>query len=470
MPVQIFRGSKEADITGLCSHSKRVAPGNLFIAKRGYSDDGSKYIDEAIAHGATAILCDMANPLLKGVVQIIHPDPVSIEGELAARYYGHPSISLFTVGITGTNGKTTTSYLIKHLLDNLGFPCGLIGTVEYLIGKSSYSADRTTPDVITNHKMLREMCLAKEKAAVMEVTSHALAQNRVDKIAFDAAVFTNLTQDHLDYHQTMENYAEMKSRLFTSLSAGKVAVVNRESPYTPMILKGCRAKVLTYGFTPEADLWAANISLSEKGTRFEVTFKGERVAFNWGHVGRHNVENCLAALGVCLSQGISLSSLAPLISAAPSVPGRLERVSSYPIFVDYAHTPDALKNVLQTLQQLKKGRLIALIGCGGDRDRGKRQQMGAVAEQEADFALITSDNPRSEDPMQICKEIAAGFCAKNYLIEPDRRAAIKKALEMRKPEDLILIAGKGHETYQIFAHHRIPFDDRKVVLEIIQSK
>ncbi len=469
IPIQIFKGSKEVEVTGLCAHSRRVAPGSLFIAKRGYSDDGSKYIEEAIAHGAVAVLCDMANPFLKGVVQIIHPDPASIEGELAARYYGHPSEALFTVGITGTNGKTTISYLIKHLLDHLDRPSGLIGTVEYLIGKNSYVAELTTPDVITNHKMLREMCQAGDKAAVMEVTSHALAQNRVDLIGFDVALFTNLTQEQRDYHETMESYAEMKSRLFSSLAADKMAVINRDSPWAERMVKQCGAKVLTYGFTAEADIWVDNLQFSDRETTFSVTFQGETIPFCWKHVGRFNVENCLGALGVCLSQGIALSSLAPLVSSFLPIAGRLERVSSYPIFVDFAHTPDALKNVLRTLRECNKGRLIALFGCGGDRDREKRKEMGAIAEKEADFSIITSDNPRSEDPMQICQEIVAGFRLKNYLVEPDRRAAIKKAIEMRKPEDLILIAGKGHEAYQIFSHQRIPFDDKQVVLETIQS-
>lgn len=467
--LELYRGSREIEITGLCSNSKRVAPGNLFIAKNGLTTDGSQYIEEAVDSGAVAVLSDMGNPFLKEVVQLVHPDPGAIEGVLASTYYDHPSKELFTVGITGTNGKTTVAYIVKHLLDNLALPAGLIGTIEYLIGESSYDAEHTTPDVITNHKMLKEMVRAGCKAAVMEVTSHGLAQRRVDQIEFDVAVFTNLTQDHLDYHKTLEGYAEVKSQLFASLSEDKHAVINIDTPFSAVMTQKCRAKVLTYGLSPDADLHADQIKLTKSGTEFQLTYQGQRFSFSGPLIGRFNVLNCLAAVGVCLSYGIPLEALPPHVATFPSVPGRLERVEEHAIFVDFAHTPDALQNVLETLQEIKTGRLITLFGCGGDRDSEKRPQMAAVAEKFSDFTIVTSDNPRSEEPLSICEQIASGFSSQNHLIEPDRRRAIEKAIEMKAEDDLILIAGKGHEAYQIFSHQRVPFDDRKVSLDAIKT-
>ncbi len=467
--LELYRGSREIEITGLCSNSKRVAPGNLFIAKKGLTCDGSQYIEEAIESGAVAILSDMGNPFLKDVVQLVHPDPGAIEGVLASAYYNHPSRELFTVGITGTNGKTTVAYIVKHLLDNLALSSGLISTIEYLIGESRYDAEHTTPDVITNHKMLKEMVRAGCKAAVMEVTSHGLVQRRVDQIEYDVAVFTNLTQDHLDYHQTLDNYAEAKSQLFASLSEDKHAVINIDSPYSTKMVEKCRAKLLTYGLSPDADLFADQIKLTKSGTEFQITYQGQRLSFSWPLIGRFNILNCLAAVGVCLSYGIPLEALPSHVASFPSVPGRLERVEEHAIFVDFAHTPDALQNVLQTLQEVTTGRVITLFGCGGDRDSEKRPQMAFVAEKFSDFTIVTSDNPRSEEPLAICQQIALGFRSQNHLIEPDRRRAIEKAIEMKGEEDLILIAGKGHEAYQIFSHQRVPFDDRKVSLESIET-
>ncbi len=479
IPIHEIKGNKEVEITGICSNSKRVAPGNLFIAKKGTVDDGAQYIPEAIAAGAVAILTDIYDPTIKTATQIIHSDVAAIEGLIAAHYYQFASDELFMVGITGTNGKTTTSFLVKHLLDHLGVPCGLIGTIEYIIGQMRYQATRTTPDVTTNHKMLREMVHHGCQAAVMEVTSHALEQRRVENIDFDVAIFTNLTLDHLDYHHTMENYCAAKNKLFRSLKKEKAkrnptAVVNIDTPWLPKIIEGCQAGILTYGIESEAQVRAKDILLTSSGTTFTVTYQNQSVQCRWPLVGRFNVYNCLAAISVGLLRHEPLEKIVKIMETFPSVPGRLEGVPNplgLKIYVDFAHSDDALANVLDCLREFKKGRLITIFGCGGDRDQSKRPKMAQVSEELSDLTIVTSDNPRSEDPEAICRQILQGFKKKgSYHVELDRRKAIEKAVELATPDDIILIAGKGHETYQIFAHKTIEFDDRKVAAQICHHK
>jgi UDP-N-acetylmuramoyl-L-alanyl-D-glutamate--2,6-diaminopimelate ligase len=475
IPVQMVKGTKEVEITGICSNSKLVSPGNLFIAKKGFTHNGAQFIADAVAAGAAAVLTDIYDPFLQDVVQVIHSDIPGIEAELAAEYYRHPSQDLFTVGITGTNGKTTCSYLIKHLMDGMGKQSGLIGTIECIVGKNYLPSTLTTPDVITNHKLLHEMASNHCQAAVMEVSSHALDQGRVKEIDFDVAVFTNLTLDHLDYHKTMEEYAAAKAKLFSSLTNAlsngkkkdkKCAVVNADSPWVEVIVKDCKEKILTYGIDKKADVWASGIELFSKGTSFIVNYQNEKKRFVSGLIGRFNVYNCLAAIAVGIGQNIPLNQILEILSTFKAAPGRLEKVANsrgLNIFVDYAHTDDALKNVLETLKEIKSSRLITVFGCGGNRDHSKRPKMAEIAEMLSDFTIVTSDNPRNEDPESIIKQIVAGFKeAKHYIVELDRGEAIKKAVKMAQGEDIILIAGKGHETYQIFAHQTIGFDDREV--------
>lgn len=465
----LIKGSKELEVTGICSNSKFAAPGNLFIAKKGLVDDGVNFISEAIQAGAIAILTDMYDPSLKNVTQVIHPRPAHIEGEITARYYQNPSDELFMVGITGTNGKTTTSYLIKYLFDQLdkSNPAGLIGTIEYLVGNHRHQATRTTPDVVTNHKMLREMCHQGCKSCIMEVTSHALDQGRVNHIHFDVAVFTNLTLDHLDYHKSMEDYCNAKNKLFSSLQTH--AVVNKDSPWTEKIIKGSKAKILTYGLNKPADLYATDIKLSSDGTIFTLHYQEKEIICNIPLVGRFNVYNCLAATAVCLLKGHPLEKIIRLLPSLPAVSGRLEPVKNtlgLKILVDFAHTGDALENVLECLSEFKTQKIITVFGCGGDRDSTKRPKMARVAEKYSDLCIVTSDNPRSEDPQKIIDDIIKGFESTHYIIEPDRKAAIELAIQKANPGDILLIAGKGHETYQIFAHKTIEFDDRKVAKEL----
>ncbi len=464
--LELIKGSKDVVITGITSHSKKVAPGNLFIAKKGMTHNGSSFIAEALNGGAVCLLTDMYDPFLKGMSQIVSPNIEEIEALVASRFYGHPTKKLFLVGVTGTNGKTTSTYMIKHLLDALNASSGLIGTVEWIVGKQHLPSSHTTPDLMTNYKLFHDMVQNGCKAATMEVSSHALVQGRVRGIEFDVAIFTNLTLDHLDYHGTIEHYAAAKAKLFSQC---KVAVINQDSPWASFMIEKCSSKVLTYGITSSSDVQALDIKLKADGTEFTVSYNQEKVLFKTSLIGRFNVYNALGAIAVCLAKGISLQKIASLLSSFKSVQGRLERVENTKgihVFVDYAHTDDALSNVLLTLKEFAQGRLITVFGCGGDRDQAKRPKMGSVAEALSDYVIVTSDNPRTEDPLQIIKQILVGIKnPKHILVEPDRAEAIKKALRAAKPGDIVLIAGKGHETYQIFSDATLPFDDREIVRE-----
>ncbi|MBA2726958.1 MAG: UDP-N-acetylmuramoyl-L-alanyl-D-glutamate--2,6-diaminopimelate ligase [Parachlamydiaceae bacterium] len=482
IPSIVLKGSKEVEISGICANSKRVAPGNLFIAKRGQKYDGSQYISDAIAAGALAIATDIFDPSLKDIAQLIHPNVAEIESLLAANYYQHPSQEMFLVGITGTNGKTTTSYLVKRLLDEINGLCGLVGGVEYIVGNNRHPSEYTTPDICTNQKMLREMSLQGCKSAVMEVSSHALDQKRVSLIDFDRAIFTNLNSEHLDYHLTMENYAAAKQKLFLSLESHqkkiypedtKAAILNIDDPWFAEMIKGCRAKIFTFGFNPSADLYASELKLSSDTSHFKLHFQQQSIYCSLPLIGRHNVYNYMAAIAVGLTLNQSLEKCVQILQSVNCIQGRLEKVTNslgLNIYVDFAHKTDALLNVLTCLQELKKGRIITVFGCGGDRDRTKRKHMAKVSEQLSDFTFVTSDNPRFEVPELICQEIAEGFSnQKCYCIQVDREKAIRMALELASKDDIVLIAGKGHEAYQIFAHKTIEFDDRKVASEVCQS-
>ncbi|QVL57427.1 MAG: UDP-N-acetylmuramoyl-L-alanyl-D-glutamate--2,6-diaminopimelate ligase [Simkaniaceae bacterium] len=446
------KGSREIEVTGISSHSQFIAPGSLFIAKKGKTFDGSEFIPKAIETGAVAVLTDFFNPFLQGIVQIITPNVNKLEALLAKRYYETERHPLYLVGITGTNGKTTTAYLIHHLLANFG----LMGTIETIIGKQRFNAQLTTADVVTNHKTLREMTDQGLKGVVMEVTSHALDQNRVGEIQFDMGIFTNLSQDHLDYHGTMDEYFKAKLKLFENC---KEKIYNIDDPRAKAMQGG-----VTFGIHSTADLQAKNIHFSLEGTTFDLQYNGKTTPIKTSLIGEYNVYNVLAALAVGLKKGERLSILQKRLTTFPGVPGRLERIENskgFHLFVDFAHTPEALSKVLETLHALKTGRIITIFGCGGERDQDKRPKMGAAAEKYSDQLIITSDNPRSEEPEVICREIAAGL-SKEAIIEVDRKAAIERGIFMAKENDLVLIAGRGHEPFQKIKGRLLPFDDRDV--------
>lgn len=479
-----IRPFKDVEISGITSNSKLVLPNSLFIAKRGIKNDGSSFIPEAILNGAAVIVTDVFDPTLSKVVQIISPNVNELEAIFAARYYGMPSQDLWMVGVTGTCGKTTTTYAIKHVLESSQIPCGMIGTIEYMVGKKSYSATHTTPDVCANHKLLKEMQYEGCRACVMEVTSHALQQARVAEIEFDLAVFTNLTHEHLDYHKTMDDYFLAKSKLFSNLKVRKdskkahvekIALINADDARKEKFIVATHkdARIVTYGIQKQCDIQAQNIQFGLNGTYFTVSFKEKKVDFFWPLVGRFNVYNALACIGACFIKGLSLEEIAIRLKTFQTAPGRLDAVQnrlSIQIFVDYAHKPEALKNVLETLKEIAKKKIIVLFGCGGDRDREKRPIMGQIAERYADEVIITSDNPRSEDPQKIIQEILSGCThAERAHVVADRRSAIYKAIELAEPEDIVLIAGKGHETKQLFSHICIEFDDKKIAHECAEE-
>jgi UDP-N-acetylmuramoyl-L-alanyl-D-glutamate--2,6-diaminopimelate ligase len=472
LPEIAVKGSKEIEITGISSNSKTVAPGNLFIAKKGVSRDGAQYIAEAIQAGASAVLTDLFDPFLPShVTQILDSDIRKVEAKLAAAYYDFPSQHLFLAGVTGTNGKTTSSFLIRHILSTEEHPCGLIGTIEWDLGRKIQPALYTTPDVITNHRLLREMLKEGCVAAAMEVSSHALDQGRVEGLKFDAAVFTNLTQDHLDYHKTMEQYGLAKAKLFSMLTTESFAILNRDSPSWELMRKDCKAEVFTYGVNHPCDLRAEEIELKADGTHFNLHHFGRKTKISSPLFGHFNVYNVLAAIGVALCYGLEIEEIQKKLSCFSQVPGRLEKIPNGKdlfVFVDYAHSEDALEKVLRTLREITKKRLLVVFGCGGDRDQGKRPKMGSVATRFADFAVITNDNPRSEDPQAIIEDILKG-CSdpSRYFVEPNRRAAIEKAISLLTPGDFLLIAGKGHERYQIVGSIQHPFDDREVVSSLL---
>jgi UDP-N-acetylmuramoyl-L-alanyl-D-glutamate--2,6-diaminopimelate ligase len=477
IPSVEIKGSKEIEILGLCNNSQFAAPGDLFFAKKGSKLSGNQFIQDAVSAGSVAVATDLFDPFLTRVVQIIHPDIAALEALITERFYGYPSHQLLCIGITGTNGKTTCSYLIKHFLDASGKDAGLIGTIEWVIKDKILPSTLTTPDAITNQKLLHEMTISGCHSVVMEVSSHSLVQKRVGGIDFDIAIFTNLTQDHLDYHETMEEYAAAKSLLFSSLGSSeksqkpypKLAVVNLDSPWLPSLTASLTAPCLTYGIDRKADVRAEEIQLSPQGSSCQICYQDLRLPFHTSLIGKFNIYNCLAAIATGIGLHFELPYILDVLSSFKTVPGRLERIENEQgknIFVDYAHTEDALKNVLEALREITVGRILCVFGCGGNRDRQKRPRMGAIVEQLSDALWVTSDNPRGETAESIIEDVLGGIQdVKKVCVEVDRRKAIEKAIVQMQSDDVLLIAGKGHENYQVFSHHTIHFDDRIVAKE-----
>jgi len=465
-------------IESLSYDSRQVRPGALFFALRGAHDDGSKYVAQAAELGAVAIVSDAASAAC--ALPIIRvPDARAAMADMAAAFHHRPSDRLKVMGVTGTNGKTTTAFLVKHLLDADQRRCGLIGTIKYAIGNREIDAPRTTPESVDLQEMLGQMLAAGSKAVAMEVSSHALVQHRVRAIEFDTAVFTNLTQDHLDFHKTMESYFDAKALLFESLGKQKKkrgrAIINADDRYGHLLLErfGKALPVVTYGLGARADFRATDLRFDATGSSFHLSAKGRSYLVRLPLIGSFNIYNALGALAAVASMGMELRAAVHALGQAPQVPGRLERVPvkrSFQAFVDYAHTDDALRNVLRTLRDLKPRRLITVFGCGGDRDRAKRPLMGAAAEEFSDWSILTSDNPRSEDPLAILADIRKGLKTSRHEEIPDRAEAIRKAVALAGPGDIILIAGKGHETYQEFAGKKLPFDDAATARRAIEEK
>lgn len=479
-PLQVT-GDLDVEISGVHADSRRIKKGGLFVAIRGDQSDGHDFISEAVSAGAGAVICEEVVINSSSVTQIVVKDAQIALAHVASRFHGNPSEKLKVVGVTGTNGKTTTTYLIASIFENANCPTGVLGTLAYRIGHREIPASHTTPPADEMQHLMAQMVNAGCKAAVMEVSSHALVQHRVDDVAWDAGVFTNLTQDHLDYHETMDAYFDAKKILFQRLGDGNKkasAILNLDDPRTSHLREAVRKEstVLTYGLSSEADVHAEKLQQSVEGCRFDLRYKKDRFAISIPLCGVHNVSNSLAAAATAFALGIESSAIRNGLESIKNVPGRLERVvnpmgdGSFSVFVDYAHTDDALRNVLKTLRPLTKGRLITVFGCGGNRDAGKRSLMGRVASEMSDVNIITTDNPRYEDPSVIAQQVVAGFGSrKNFEVILDRHEAIRAALSAAHQKDVVLIAGKGHETYQDVCGTRLAFDDRKIVSEILRE-
>jgi len=493
-PPSAAEGDLNVDVTSLATDSRAVRPGALFFALPGARTDGRRFVSQALERGAVAVAAPDLVGAPTGVPRLAWPSIERSLGEIAARFYDYPSRKLFLLGVTGTNGKTTVTHLLEAIWRHAGFRPGLIGTIYYRLGEQTWPAPFTTPQAIELHRLLAEMAEAGATHVVMEVSSHALALERVSECEWDGALFTNLTRDHLDFHPDMESYFAAKQKLFAELlpRSGKrdrFAVVNSDDPYGRRLIEGTRDRVVTFGHGDDADVAPLEVERSLAGLKGEIRIRDERIPISSSLVGDAHLENILAAAAVAWAQGMPLAAITEGIAECRGIPGRMERVDDgapFAVLVDYAHTPDALERAVRVLRSVAEGRLIVVFGCGGDRDRGKRPLMGEATARIADIVIATSDNPRSEDPLKILHEIERGIVeagldpiqesaarredASGYLVIPDRRRAIHLAIEIARPSDVVLIAGKGHETYQIVGAERHPFDDREEARQSLRER
>lgn len=475
-------GDHHVQVRAVTDDSRSIQPGSVFIAVKGEQVDGHRFISAAMEAGIAGLVSQQ--PVGRLSVPFVRVDDSrKALGLLASRFYGEPSSQIRMIGVTGTNGKTTTTYVCKALLEALGRRVGMIGTVAYQIGAESFAASHTTPGALELQQLLAKMVAGGCAAAVMEVSSHALAQDRVAGCEYDVAVFSNLTQDHLDFHQTMEEYFQAKLRLFTGLTGtnkpNKRAILNVDDPMGQRIKELCPASAWTYALKAKADLRAEQVRLSLGGTTFTASTPAGTFPVESHLVGEHNVYNLLSAIGVALHEGATPNQVREAVGRVTNVPGRFERVmagQAFTVVVDYAHTEDALVRLLTAAEALKTGRIITVFGCGGDRDRGKRPKMGKAAVRYSDVVVLTSDNPRTEDPLSIMQEVETGVAEAlrerphvEYWKVADRREAIQAAVRAARVGDMVLIAGKGHEDYQIVGTQKLHFDDREVAREAIQQ-
>jgi len=469
------KGDRYTDISSLLYDSKQIRPGGVFFAIKGENLNGADFIDEAIERGASCIVSESDFITYKSITKVIVDDVRKSCAVIADNFYQHPSSKIDITGITGTNGKTTILYLISAIMERSGFKCGSIGTISYNIGERRIPAINTTPSAIMTHMFLHDMEKSGIKNCVMEISSHSLIQHRVDRIKFKTAIFTNLSKEHLDYHKDMESYFMAKSQLFCMLKPDGIAIVNYDDEYGKRLIESISKEVITYGMSDGADIKAYDIKTSIKGTHFKVSFNEAVFGIKTQLIGEHNIYNILAAIAYAVSNKIDIETIIQTISLFSGVPGRLERVDTtgcgFEVFIDYAHTDDALSNVLEALKKIAKSRIIVVFGCGGNRDKTKRPRMGKIASEKSDYVIITSDNPRREDPEAILEDIVKGIPKdfNNYKVCLDRKEAIKEAIRMACNDDIVLIAGKGHEKYQIFKDATIPFDDKMLAEELLEA-
>lgn len=479
-----LQGNSRVTLRGLAYHTDYVKPGFVFFCLRGTHVDGHDFISVAVRAGAAAVVVEEDREVV-GAVKIQVPSVRKAMALAAELFYGWPSLRLKLIGVTGTNGKTTTTHLVDDILRAWGKRSALLGTIKYRIGQETIPAMATTPEAPDLQKMLSNMCDQDLDYAVMEVSSHSLEQHRVSGCDFNTAVLTNITEDHLDFHHTFDRYLAAKGKLFAQLGGSfwkgdspRFAVINWDDPHCRYFLHQATAQAVCYGLQEGADIRAREITIQSEGVSYLLDTPWGAESFALKMTGVFSVYNALAATSVALLEGVSLPMIKEVLEKTNGVPGRFERIDlgqDYLVIVDYAHTPDGLENILKTACQFARNKIITIFGCGGERDRGKRPIMGRIAAEYSDYCILTSDNPRGEDPWQIIKEVETGLQDKKlagsgYTIQPDRYEAIKLGIELARPDDIVIIAGKGHENYQIFSDYTAPFSDREVAAEIIKKR
>jgi UDP-N-acetylmuramoyl-L-alanyl-D-glutamate--2,6-diaminopimelate ligase len=490
MRTTLPREAMDREVRDIAYDSRKVTPGSLFVAVRGFHSDGHQFILQALRQGAIAVVAEQKSSAdAEKAPLIVVDDSRRALALLADAFFNHPSEKLKLVGVTGTNGKTTTTYLVKSIVEAARGTAGLIGTINYLVGSKIYPAPNTTPESLDLQRLLSEMTELGVMTCIMEVSSHALALGRSVGCRFAVAAFTNLTQDHLDFHETMESYFEAKLLLFKGLDPGAYAVVNSDDARASNIITATKARVITTGYSMRADVHpVGEIRHGIHGLAFDIVTPLGTMSIESPLVGRHNVYNILTAAAIGVALGVGTTAIAEGVKGMRAVPGRMEMVGEgrpFGVIVDYAHTEDALNRLLEAVREITEGRVITVFGCGGDRDRTKRPKMGRAAVKGSNIVIITSDNPRTEDPLSIIREIEGGMSPLGvkvatvdaaskeqrgktpFLVIPDRRDAIKVAIGMGKPGDVVVLAGKGHEGYQIIGEEKIPFDDREAAREEI---
>lgn len=459
---KLIQGSVETEFEKIEYDSRKVSKGDAFVCVTGFKTDGHNYVESAIKSGATVIFCERELENIDESVTVIQFENTrKALAHISAEYYGRPSERMNVIGVTGTNGKTTTTFLVKSILDKIGHKTGIIGTIENRIGDRIIATERTTPESLELQELFKTMADEGCQDVVMEVSSHALDLHRVDDIRFNVGIFTNLTQDHLDYHVTMEKYKKAKGLLFERCLASVVNIDDEAGEYMVSVSKG---KVITFAIDKNADLKAEDIHISADGVEFKLEYDGKEYPVSLNTPGKFSIYNALGAIGACILMGIDMDTIISGLKENKGVNGRFQTVRSkrgFNAIVDYAHTPDGLENILKTAKEFVKGRIITVFGCGGDRDRTKRPIMGEIAGIYSDYCIITSDNPRTEDPVQILDDVEPGTKKSgcDYTKIVDRGEAIKYAIDMAKEGDVVIVAGKGHENYQIFADKTIHFDD-----------
>lgn len=468
--VSYVSGNGDIEINKIAYDSRNVQKGDAFVCITGFKTDGHKYAESAVQKGAVAIICERDIKVSNCAV-VKTDDTRKALAVMASNYFDHPERKLKIIGITGTNGKTTSTYMMKHILETAGFKVGLIGTIANYICNKKIVTHRTTPESFEIFSLFNDMVNAGVNYCVMEVSSHSLVLKRVYGITFDEGIFTNLTRDHLDFHKTFENYFNAKMILFKN---SKNSIINIDDKYGKKIPEHVKSNFVTYAINNDADVMAKNINMTSRGAEFRLCYKGNEEDVKINIPGMYNVYNALSSASACLNEGIEFERVKEGLETMDYVPGRCEVVSrkynlDFDIIIDYAHTPDGLSNILKTAREFTKGRLISVFGCGGDRDKTKRPIMGDIGTKLSDIAIVTSDNPRSEEPESIIKDIVSGIKKDNYIVECDRKKAIKKSIEMAKKGDVIVIAGKGHEDYQILKDKTIHFDEREIVADIIKE-